>query len=308
MRMPMLISCAYIALLAACGPKVDTGRNANPRSDGLDSETGGPGGGPNGQGPGGQVGPGGQDGNGGSGSGLADATCFTTETKNIPDALAKVCNEYIKPNALLGKVYDHLCVKGHMLAVMDQPACGWQGDEASIKQFMYTYEREPESSGKDYEDTHATIMHISKPAAKVIYFDRLIFEDYARFKSEGFLWISGTRESVNLNNSTLEKGLLTRSRIDKDIYELGYSGRVQLFQIDSKTWMQVLYADSDFIRVKGLEQINIFHDLPDGTSMVLKIEHKSIESKNLYNRAWKGAIDIALDIMRKSWSNANKGS
>lgn len=305
MRMPMLISCAYVALVAACGPKVDTGRNATPIPEELTDQTGGANGADPNVGPGGAI-PGGQVVDGPS-STVADAACFTAETKNFPESFVKICNDYIKPNALLGKVYDHLCVKGHLLAVMDQPTCGWGGDEATIKQFMYTYERVPESSGKDYEDTHATIMHLPAPTSKVLKFVRLVLENYPQFKAEGYKWIDGTRESVNLNNSTLDKGLLTRSRIDKDVFELGYSGRVQLFQIDSKTWLQVLYADNDFVRIKGVEQANIFRDLPDGSSMVLKIEHKSVESKNLYNRAWKGAIEIALDIMKKTWFNANKG-
>lgn len=309
MRMPIAISSILISVLTqACGPKIDTGRNEHPR-DNTEGVAAGPDQGsdnPGGSGGNGGGNPSNGAGNNGNGGNLTGVACFTAETKALPASLVQICRDYIQPNPLLAKIYEGVCVKGLFLASMDHPGCGWEGDQAKIKNFIYTYEREPESSGKDYEDVHATIIHLPVPAAKAIAFVRLVFEDFNQFKAEGYKWIAGTRESTNQNGGKLETGVIYKFRVDKDVYELGYSGRIQIFQIDSKTWLHVNYADRNFTRVKGIEQSTIYHDLPDGTSMMLKFEHKSIESKGLYRRAWAGAIELAEDLMTKCWSNSIK--
>lgn len=306
MRLQLFMPSLLTVILCTCAPKIDTGRNGSTGSNHSEIGNGGPGdnpGEPGAPGPNGQPGPG-QGPNGGN---LVNVECFTSQAQELPAAVAKVCDEQIKPNPLLAKIYTYACEKKYLVSAINQASCGWEGDESNINQFMHVYERESEASGKDYYDVHATALHLPTSVDKTTHFIRLVFENYAQFKAEGFQWLSGTRENSNLNNGTFDNGVQFRFRLDKDIYELGYSGHVQIFKIDDKTWMQVMYADKDFVRVKNIAQVTYYHELADGTTMAFKLEHKSVESKGLYRRAWQGAIEIAQDLMKKSMFNATKG-
>ena len=310
MRMP-LISLVLIGSITAfsCGPKIDTGRNENPNqwqngdsnNTGADPHSGS-----------GESDSGNSEGNDKpgahpSGNQVTKSSCFKTTSKDLSVNLKKICSEYIQPNSFLSKVSQYICVDGYLTPALTQPKCGWQGNAANIEQFIHVYEREPETSGNDYEDIHATMVHAPVSASKFLEFVRLAFEDYAGFKARGFQWISGTRDTINLNAGKFDSGILYRFLVDTASYDLAYSGRIQLFQIDEKTWLHVNYADHDFKRVKLFEQAVFYHDVGDGSSLILKFEHKAVESKGLYRIARNASTDMMQDFMKKSWSNALKG-
>ncbi|MCX6126124.1 MAG: hypothetical protein NTV34_15440 [Proteobacteria bacterium] len=216
----VLITSITALYYSACGARVDTGRNQNPNEWPRDE-------GSNQNGPGTISSPtSGRSPNESpetNGSPIA-GSCFRTEASVLMPALQKLCDENIKINPLLAKIHEYLCVKKFLLSALHQKSCGWHGDPTSLMRHISIYEREPETSGRDYEDVHATILNPPVAAPVYLNFMRLAFENYSEFKRQGFQWISGTRESTNLNQGTLESGVKYKFRVDREAYELGYSG------------------------------------------------------------------------------------
>lgn len=303
LNLPYFIFCAFIVLaLHSCGATVETGKNNDPGKwpqpplsptsdiEGQTPET-------EDDAPGTTV---------TSGTALS-TSCFRSESTELPTKLHTMCDGVLKADPKLVKVHYYLCVKKFLVNALDVSACGWRGDAKNIINYTKVYEREPESSGKNYEDVHATIISPQVPATKFIEFVRLAFENYKEFKNRGYFWLAGTRENTNLNQGTLESGVRYRFRLEKDAYELGYAGHIKLIPLDENTWIQVNVADSDFVRVQHLAQVTLIKRQPDNTVVVAKLEHKIVDSSGgLYNRAWKGAIEVMKDLMIKTWDSITR--
>jgi hypothetical protein len=285
---PLRIAIFIVLLgVTGCGVKVDTGRNS---SNELTSPEGRPD----------------SPSDGDSDTSPAISSCFTTSSDSLDAPLQHICDTVIGANPKLSKINEYLCQKKYLLNALSNKSCGWAGDPSVMMKHVKTYERVPEASGQNYEDIHASILLLPKPARFVIGFVSLAFENYAEFKQQNFKWIPGTRESINLNSGTMATGVAFKFRIDRDAsYELGYKGHIQIYQLSDKQWIHVMYATDDFVRVTQFAQVALYSEQDDKSVIVVKLEHRGIDSSGgLYNRVWQGAVDLVKDFMNMCWNNS----
>jgi hypothetical protein len=285
----LFLSALFLSalFLAACGSRIDTGRNGIPVAQPVDQsespeQTNGPNVVP------GQVVP-----------------CFKRTTKDIPENLAKLCSETIKPNASYKELYPILCEEGRLVAILNSPKCGWDGTPSTLKRFKTLYSMSTDPT-QNYDDIHSTVIHAPVPLANVLKSFRLAFENYPEFKLQGYQWIEGTREQRNLTGKTWEQGVEYRFRADKGLYEIGYQGINQLYQMSPTLFVHLNRATGDYERVAAFSQIAMYHQLADNTTMIIKLEHRTITSTGLYNIAKVNASELLVDFMKKGYSNAIK--
>ncbi len=281
-----------VVLAASCGTTINTGRNATPVKQPVDqaetpeqSSEQSPSG-PNAES--GQVTP-----------------CFSRTTKNIPENLVKLCNETIKPDASYKELYPIVCEQGRLVAILNSPKCGWDGSPSTLKRFKTFYSMSTDPT-LNYEDVNSTVIHAPAPIGNVLKSFRLAFENFPEFKLQGYQWIDGTREQRNLTGKTWEQGVEYRFRADKGLYEIGYQGVNQLYQISPTLFVQLNRATGDYERVAAFSQMAMYQQLADNTTMIIKLEHRTINSPGLYNLAKVSASELLVDFMKKGYANAIK--
>ena len=320
---------ASVLLLANCGAQIDTGRNNKPdqwpsessdqKNKKADSQEPTSNAGNTNAGPGnGKATP---NSSGSTGtpttraktpgnSAPSGASCFDLTTSTPQSGVQAFCDNTLKPNPILNNIYDHLCTQGHLIAVLDQSGCAYNGSSGNVMSYIHVYFREPETSGKDYEDIHATISNPPIPASKARGIIQLAFEDYAAFKAQGKKWVGGTVEQVNLNHSSVDSGLDYHYLVDQGQYQLGYNAHIQTYQINDRLWAHVNYATGNFKLLTKFAQITMFEQLPNGTTLMMKIEDKTIglENPSLYRRAMSGSNDLMKEFFVTMWKNMTGGA
>ncbi|MCX6116518.1 MAG: hypothetical protein NT027_03180 [Proteobacteria bacterium] len=285
-------SVLLLGCLQACGNKVETGRNEDPSEWPKSTELSGDGGQEPPKNP--------QDNVANNGS---KAKCFTTESETLPSKLKDICATVVSTNPRLEKINQYLCTKKLFVGNLKQPTCGWNGDANLVSKYYHRYELEPDNSGNDYEDVHATIVHASVSAKQFVDIVRLAFQDFQAFNSKGLKWVRGTKSNSNLNNGTFESGIDYAFRAETEAYPFGYNGRIQLFEIDNSTWLHLNYSTTDHQRISHFSQATIYSKISETNALVFKLEHKKIESTGLYTRVKKTAYDAAIDFMTDMHSN-----
>jgi hypothetical protein len=306
--MPKIINVFFMATvlqLTSCSPSVDTGRNDTPEDweegsvDSPFQTTGTP--------PSSDNSPSTSDEATNTNNQRRPSKCFDPSTNDLPETVLGLCRDVIAPVPALAKIHEFFCQRKHLLNAFQNKECGWTGDESKLRRSMRIFERAPESAGGDYEDIHATIVNVPMDAESYTKIVGLAFEDYASFKSKGYQWVSGTRDNRNLNGGRFDSGIDYNFMVEKEAYELGYNAHIQLYKLADGLWIHVNYATGRFVRIKYLGQIAIYAEQADGSTNVIKLEHKAVESRGgLYNRAYKAALELIEDFMRKVRFNAER--
>ncbi len=288
-----LAAITVILLAIACGTKVDTGRNGQPI---VAEKTATP------------SNPDAPDlNNPGSPDVVASpsGSCLKKTTSTIPEELVKLCADSIKSEPGFKDLHPILCEKGHLIAILNRPNCGWDGTPSTMKQFMVHYSMNTDPA-LDYEDVNASALHVPVTVDKVLRGVRLAFENYPEFKLQGYQWIEGTREQRNLTGKTWEDGVEYRFRADKGLYEIGYQGVNKLYQLSPTLFVHLNRATGDFERIAEFSQIVLYQQQSDNSTLVLKLEHRRIKSTGLYTLAKKSAAELLSDLMKKGYTNATK--
>jgi hypothetical protein len=231
--------------------------------------------------------------------------CFQKTTTEIPAGLTKLCAEVIKPEAGFKDLYPILCEQSQLIAVINQPSCGWDGKENTMQRFIHHYSMSTDPT-KDYEDVHATILHTPITVDKFMSSVRLAFENFDEFKRQGFQWIDGTKQQKNLTGKTWEQGVEYRFRADKGQYEIGYQGINKLYQISPLLFVHLNRATGDYARVAEFSQIALYQQQADNSTLTIKLEHRRISSEGLYSIAKKSSAELVTDFMKKGYNNAVK--
>ena len=286
MKLPGIIFvCSSVAAtILACDPRVDTGRNADPGAW--------------------PTGPAGDD-QGTRGDGLR-ATCFLTGPENFPEALKQICDTELRPTPEFSELAPILCDSGHLLNAIDKPQCGWDGQSQSPKKrFIHRFFTQKDKT-QDYEDITSSIIHTPVTMATYTNMIRLAFENFDEFQRQGYQWASGTRENRNLSGTKWEDGVSYRFRADKDVYEVGYEGRIRYYQLTPTLGIHLNRAVGDFERIKKFAQIGIYSQLPDNTTLTIRLEHRQISSNGLFDLAKKSALELDYEAMEKGYNNATK--
>jgi len=276
---------ALIVLLTACGPHVNTGRNSdpnkwpNPPATGEDAAS--------------------------DPTGL-NSTCFATKSNSIPENIKKVCDGELRTTAEFKNLVPILCDDGMLISALDKPECGWDGQPSNSKnRYIHRYYIEKDTS-KDYEDITSSIIHIPGTINALTNIMRLAFENFDEFKRRGYQWTSGTRENRNLSGTTWDQGVKYRFRADKEAYEVGYEGHIKFLQLTPTLAIHLNRATGDFERINHFAQILIYSQLPDSSSLAIRLENRKIASNGLFNLAKKGAVQLDMEAMEKGYSNATK--
>lgn len=275
-----------VAAVTACGAKTDTGRNANPELWPGDGS---------GQTPGIT---------GSTDSELA-SKCFQKSAAKAPDGLKILCDNEIGGNPAFAKLHKILCADNKMIAALSEPSCGWSGAASTLNQHLYFFEMEPDKQ-KNYQDVHASIVHVPVSVDRFMHPLRIAFENYDEFKAQGYQWLAGTREHRNLSGTKWEQGIQYRFRANKDLYDIGYQGSNTLYQVDQDTFLHLNYATGDYARIVSFAQIVLYKKLPDNTALSVKLEHREVSSQGLYDRAKKTGLEMTRELMEKGYRNATK--
>jgi hypothetical protein len=280
-----IIACAALTVtIAACDPQVDTGRNSDPGAW--------------------PTGPAGQDQNTET-SGMR-ATCFLSGPENFPDEIKNLCDSELRATDEFSSLVPVLCDSGYLLNALDKPQCGWDGQSQSPKKrFIHRFFTQKDKS-QDYEDITSSIIHTPVTIGTYTNPIRLAFENFDEFQRQGYQWASGTRENRNLSATKWEDGLSYRFRADKDAYEVGYEGRIRYYQLTPTLGIHLNRAVGDFERIKKFAQIVLYSQLPDSTTLTIRLEHRQISSSGLFDLAKKSALDLDYEAMEKGYANATK--
>lgn len=284
MRFMLIQGFTLLAITGACGAKVDTGRNADPSKW------------PNAQNTPDQT----------TATDSLRSKCFLSKADMIPQEFKDLCDRELSTNDAFKDLVPILCDSGHLLAAMDTPECGWNGNASSPKiKFVHRYYMQKDTS-QDYEDITSSI--IRTPVSLTSYTDvvRLAFENFDEFKNRGYQWTSGTRENRNLSGTKWEDGINYRFRADKESYEVGYQGLVKYIQLTPTLAVHINRATGDYERIKKFAQIVIYRELPDQSTLTMRLEHRKTQSSGLFEIAKKSALDLDFEAMEKGYSNATK--
>jgi hypothetical protein len=281
-----LILITLLPGIAACGVKTDTGRNGDPNawpeSDNLPvSDSGSP-----------------------SNTGETDS-CFSKPDAAIPTVVDTFCSAHLKTNPSFRGLHKILCEEKKLWRAMESKTCGWTGQLGNIKKHMHFYAMEQDQS-KDYADIHASIIRTPVSLERLMTPVRLAFENYPEFKRLGYRWLDGTREHVNLSNTTWEQGVQYRFRATKESYELGYQGHNTLYKLDEQTFVHLNYATGDYERILEFAQVVVYRRVSEGSSLVIKLEQRKVQSSGLYAFAKKTGYSLTRELMEKVYSNATK--
>ena len=280
----MGLSACLAPLAAACGPRVETGRNDDPRtwqSSSGDSETT-------------------TDPNG------IKARCFLAKPDSVPNEIKAVCDQELRTNEAFARLVPLLCDQGNLLAALDKPECGWNGPTSSSKQrYIHRFYTEADTT-KDYEDVTSSIIHTPVTMNTFTGVVRMAYENFEEFRRQGYLWTSGTRENRNISGTTWDEGVQYRFRADKEAYEVGYEGITKFIQLTPTLAVHVNRATGDFERITKFAQVVIYRELPDHTTLTIRLENRQIASGGLFGLAKKGAQELDLEAMEKGYSNAVK--
>ena len=281
--------------LLSCQPKIDTGRNDSPQTWPADDS---------------QINDDGQQSpsdnpqqNGNQAVSLHAGGCFDRTTATLAPDVKSFCDNQLSGNPLFSNLHNHICKQGHLVAVLGHGECGWNGSLATMMRYIHVYSREPQTTGKNYNDIHATISNPKVSAAEYMRVIRLAFEDYNALLAQGKKWIPGTTEQTNLNHGNSDTGVDYRFRIDRDVYTLGYNAHFQMYKLSDHLWVHLNYATGEFVRVTKFVQVTFYQELADGTVQVMKIEDKEIESQGLYVAARSGSNELMKDFFIMAWKN-----
>jgi hypothetical protein len=271
-------------LVIACEPKIDTGRNGDPGSwptaPSGDNQTAPVGG--------------------------LKSTCFLTPAEKTPDEIKKLCDEDLASMAELSELRSILCEAGYLLNAIDKPQCGWDGNlDTSKNRFIHRYFTQSDKS-KDYEDVTSSVIRVPVTLTTYTEIIRLAFENFDEFTRRGYQWASGTRENRNLSQNSWQDGLSYRFRADKDVYEVGYEGHIRYYQLTPSLGIHVNRAVGDFERIKKFAQIIIYNQLEDDSTLIIRLEHRQIQSSGLFDLAKKSALELDFEAMEKGHANATK--
>jgi hypothetical protein len=296
-----LIRCFFgISALASCSLQVDTGRNGDPSRWPIDKEKeevddqpldldGSP------SGPVIQPGTGGNQPSQGSG-------CLA---KSVTPLIGfnELCNHQgVKDKPEISSLLDYLCVRRVFDRTMQSKSCAWDGSNPNeMSKFRFVLTQVSEQSGRNYGDVVAFFVQVK--TNKKLFSDRvaLAFEDFAKFSSMGYYWVSGTREQTNLSNTSMYDGLTYRFALEKESYELGYHGSIRRYDLPSGMSYHVNIGQAPWTRVTHFSQISAVQPLADGTSIVMVLEDKGVDSSNgLYRRARSSAKELTFDLMTKT--------
>jgi hypothetical protein len=280
LQMGYFLQIFYIVLaFAACGPRIDTGRNHDPSQWPVtppESE---------------------------SGNARGSSSCFESTPSSIPSELQALCTAELKSNAVFAKIAPILCDQGKMLTAINNPSCGWDGSPRNMNNYLHRFYTEKDTT-KDYEDVAASIVHAPVSADRYTRPISLAFENYEEFKRQGFQWTAGTREIKNLSSTKWEQGIQYRFRADKDVYEVGYQGQTKRYQLSPTLSAQINYATGDFERITKFAQVVLFSEQPDHSTLALRLENRAVSSQGLFERAKKSALELDYEALEKGYRNA----
>jgi hypothetical protein len=282
-KLPKLLLLTLLGGLLSCGPKTNTGRNADPSQWPMD---------PSAQADGQE-------------SKELSTRCFQKAASALPPSLQTLCENDIKTNPAFSKLHSVLCADKKLISSLSDTSCGWDGNASTLNRYIHVYEMESDKQ-KDYEDVHASIVKVPVAIERFMKPLRLAFENYDEFKSQGFQWLSGTREHRNLSGTTWEQGIKYRFRANKDLYDIGYQGTNTLYTLDENTFIHLNYATDDFARIISFSQLVIYQSRPNNTGITIKLEHRKVSSQGLYDRAKKSAMEMTRELMEKGYKNATK--
>jgi hypothetical protein len=280
----ILFTFSIMATFLACDPNVDTGRNADPgawpSAPSGDDQT--------------------------MNSGGMRGTCFLTPPENFPDEIKKLCDRELRGTTEFSELVPILCDSGYLLNAIDKPECGWGGQSSNSKShYIHRYFTQKDKT-QDYEDVTSSIIHTPVTMETYTNMIRMAFENFDAFLRRGYQWASGTRENRNLSGTKWEEGVNYRFRADKDVYEVGYEGRIRYFQLTPSLGMHINRATGDFERIKKFAQIVIYSELPDRTTITIRLENRQIQSSGLFDLAKKSALELDFEAMEKGYANATK--
>jgi hypothetical protein len=270
----------------SCGNKVNTGRNGDPSrwpSNSANSENP-------------------QNGTSQRGS---SSTCFTMQVAELDPAIQSFCEQKAVNHPVLTKIAPYICQKKVLTGLLKKPECGWNGDASKVTSYIYRYDMQTDKT-QDFEDIVGYAIHSPTTPEATALPTSLAYQAYDEFKAKGYQWSDGTREILNLNHGNIESGVDYRYRADKSEYEIGFQGHAQLIQLTPDLLAHINYATSDFARILAFEQIVLYQRLPDKTAMTVRIEHRKVASKGLFDIAKKNTMEMSKDTMLKGYSNANK--
>lgn len=279
-----ILSLFTLSIFASCTPQIDTGRNADPetwpnRSQGDEDITD---------------------------SGGLRSACFLTPPETVITEIKSLCDHEIRAHQEFSDLAPILCESGYLLNAIDKPQCGWDGQsQAPKKQFIHRYFTQQDRS-KDYEDITSSIIRTPVSIETYTRVIKMAFENFDEFLRQGYQWASGTRENRNLSGTKWEDGVSYRFRADKDVYEVGYEGRIRYYQLTPTLGIHLNRAVGDFERIKKFSQIGIYSQLPDNTTLTIRLEHRQISSNGLFDLAKKSALELDYEAMEKGYANATK--
>ena len=277
-----------VSMMLSCGAQTKTGRNADPSQWPFDPTA--------------------EDSGAGQGPGTSNelaATCFERKSRDIPEGLGRLCENEIKTNPAFARLHKILCEDRQIFSALTVTKCGWNGAASTINQHIHYYEVEQDIQ-KDYEDVHGSIVYVPVPIEKFMSPFRLAFENFDKFKADGFQWVAGTREHRNLSGTKWEEGINYRFRANKDLYDIGYQGNIRLYDLGPDTYAHLNYATGDLARILEFAQIVIYKRQPNNTTMSIKLEHRKVSSQGLFDRAKKTSHELTREIMEKGLKNAEK--
>lgn len=275
---------SFLLLAVACGQKVDTGRNNDPSTWPRQNS---------------------QDEQGKAPSALR-SECFLQKSEALPQELKTVCDNELRPLPEFKELVAVICDSGHLLSALDKPHCGWDGAASNAKtRYIHRFFTQKDTS-QDYEDVTSSIIRTPVTLAKYTSVVKLAFENYDEFKRQGYQWTSGTRENRNLSSTTWDEGVRYRFRADKDVYEVGYEGQIKYIQLTPTLGMHFNRATGDFERIKKFAQVVLYSQLPDQSTLTIRLEHRQTQSSGLFDLAKKSALELDFEAMEKGFSNATK--
>jgi hypothetical protein len=243
-----------------------------------------------------------------AGQTVSGRSCLRAAATELSSPFKQLCETEIAAQPVLNPLADYICNKKYLSSVASMKTCGWDGSPGNEKLNYVRYEEEPKGTANPYYEIHATMLHVPVSAERMTRIVGAAFENFTAFKAKGFLWHKATDENSNINGGKFDAtGLRYRFRAHTDTYEYGFGGSIRLIKLDDHTWAHINISDGEYNRIIGMQQIAIYAELPDHSSIVAKIERKVVESNGLYDRVRSTAYEAATDFMNIMFTNATNG-
>ena len=233
------------------------------------------------------------------------ASCFQTSSDSLPVVLESLCEDDLASHPAFAEMRKIICERRFLINSFDRADCGWPGAPVSKSPYIHMYYVQRDRS-LDYEDVHVSTAYVKVDVEKMVGANRLAFEDFASFKRRGLQWVAGTREQSNLSGTSWDQGLSYRFRVEKELYEIGYDGFTKLHKLGPGFYVHVNHATGNFARMGLMGQVVFYKGLADGGTISVKLEHRKMDSRGLYDFARKNGIELIYEMMDKGGANALK--